>query len=478
MNCTQEDLLQVLQKLMNERQKVKLLEKKIALGDPLTAISYQNSEEHEKEIQGLKTTISELREKLKVVTAPSPNNNDESEREILVLKNIINDLNQKLLAAQTITPTQIPTTKAVSDHAVKQELQSAKERNLLLEEEIKRLKQFHLSLQAELKEQSTKNFENDRLQSECKRHKEEIDRLESELQKIKNLPPEVRIEKMASVEEKLHIERLERELEDKKLLFSELATKNKELEAKISVHLTEKLSTLSRLQEFSQQTVNKDELYHKQLLEKELLVQSMTAQIDTLSKEKKELQNSLETQNEQEIALKKERQENQRLQAMSIEDKSQIELLEQHLARRVKECTLLTSKQEEHLVELRDKEKKLAALSEELHAAKLREEKMTETFSRENELLEQECSDLQAQIQELEEEVSELRPLEEKYLQLEELCDQFGSLMTKKSVQKPIHKPSKTVRKERATPTSAPTISHDMFSYQKEVSAKRHDLFE
>lgn len=474
MNCTQEDLLQVLQKLMNERQKVKLLEKKFALGEPLPAIFPPNNDEHEKEIQSLKNIVTELREKLKT-DAPQPSNTDESEREILVLKNIITDLNQKLQLSQTTSSIQAPGQKGSSDHAVKQELHIAKERNLLLEEEVKRLKQFHLSLQNELKEQSAKNFENDRLQSECKRQKEEIEELVRELQKIKNLPPEIRIEKMASLEEKAQIERLEQELEDKKLLFHELATKNKELEAKISIHLTEKLSTLSRLQEFSQQTVNKDELYHKQLLEKELLLQSMTAQIDALSKEKKELQDKLETQDEQEVALKKERQENQRLQAMSIEDKSQIALLEQHLARRVKECTLLASEQEEHLTELRDKEKRLTVVSEDLHAAKLREEKMTETFSRENELLEQECSDLQAQIQELEEEVTELRPLEEKYLQLEELFDQFGSLMAPK---KPVHKPSKTVRKDRVMPTSTPNTSHDMFSYQKEVSVKRHDLFE
>src|SRR6185295_20142492 len=72
--CTQEELLQVLQKLMTERQKVKFLEQKLAQKMPAQKESTQGphdtsqiaaeKEEYKQQVVALKTTITELNEKL------------------------------------------------------------------------------------------------------------------------------------------------------------------------------------------------------------------------------------------------------------------------------------------------------------------------------------------------------------------------------------------------------------------------------
>lgn len=216
-SCTQNDLMQVMQKLLNERKKVKSLEQEVLLlrKDVISSPLSQKIASPETTPQDVSQEVSQnpileekeenlplTHENSKVQLHPlydlkNSENEQQKEREVQLLKNIIKELAEKLKEAHSkpepmppepappaalfeapIAPLSIPqpvlqpqvtlphealdsTTWQLKQnlYQAQNEIRQAKERNATLEEEIRRLQQFKSSIQAELKEQKTKTHE-------------------------------------------------------------------------------------------------------------------------------------------------------------------------------------------------------------------------------------------------------------------------------------------------------------------------------
>ncbi len=579
LSCTQNEMMQVMQKLLSERHKAKLLEQELQhlRKDPSTTdmnILSKSSQtavpngllsQQAKELALLKERVdASEKEKIKAFEKEAENN-----KQVELLKNIIKELAEKL-KTQIAPPATIE--KSPADESTVQlkqslyqsqnEVRAVKEKCASLEEEVRRLQQYHISLQSELKEQNGKGRELEALKFELshvdekqkmslasyevklQQAKEYENSLKAEIESYQTLCVELKSELSKKIhsdhpqhdlqrtfsenaealaKEKINRERLELALEDKELLFHELSQRNKELEAKNQHALSEKDLSLISYKEAKKQLSDQNSLNSQLTNEKEALVLSNSSLILAVEEQKKLLEKTFEELNQKSATLleaeakiqtllhtvtqteesqklleardadyKKEKLEKERLAAIEVEQKNHIDLLEQHLARRVKECALLTRSQEEQEHEykvLKDKleetKKNVKRLEEELSQKEEELQDVTKEHRLEKEELKVERQALFEHAQSQSQELEELKKLEEKYLLLEELLDQCGHIFTKKAheslLQKSVRKQEQKTLLEQAAPKRQQQLpvamSSDLFEKPKEKNI-RHDLFQ
>ena len=520
MSCTQEELMLVMQKLLHERQRVKTLER--SLGDKNSGGKQQASAvptQAEKEPQNRVTAEIKAVEATPAMVIPSVS--DAYEKQIAVLKNVIKDLGEKLqtasqqspqpplpvaltaATASTATPDEQFTQLRQNLYQAQQEARTTKERMAAAEADRERLREMRDTLQLKLQEQNT-HLQNIKLQS-AKVQNEELAKVELvkkeaadyqakvfELEKLleqerhqlsiisrqKKEPSEL-IDKKELIEEQKKRERAEQELDDIKLLFVEMRTRNKEHEAKIASLLIEKQNALQHLQE--------QELLHTHdgtaLIEVKQKIDVLEKTIEEHSEEGKRLTQELIKKEHRIQQLDKELQDEQHqlreTRALESEQKGQIALLEQHLARRIKECAILTQRHEEETQELQIKETKLNSATSELNQLKLRDEEMRLMLSQQIADLEQETFSLQELVQHQAREINQLKKLEERYLLLDKLFGQCDHIMTRRTASAEARQETRLQKIAMRKEPQQPIInSNTLFSHSKEVSARRHDLFE
>jgi DNA repair exonuclease SbcCD ATPase subunit len=449
-SCTQEELLQVLQKLMHERQKVKTLEKRLQATSSasLSVVPPQHIVAHE-------------------LTNPVVMPCDH-EKEIEVLKNVIKDLGEKLKATAVQQPQIVESPGPVDENIAKlkqslyqsqNEVRATREKASLLEEEIRRLQQFRASLQTELKEQGSKTHEVERLKALVDDYQIKIADLEKRI--VENTK---KASENKESETREHV--LEAQIEDQKLLYSELAVRNKELDTKLLALLSEKQQMQMLLQ---QESTKATEMQQKAFALEKKLEEAAKAEQASQS-QIMELSRSIDR-------LKEKEREFIQLQTTSNEQKNQIDVLEQHLARRIRECTLLTKTNEEQNIELTRKDEKLVALTSELSTLKEESLAAIEAYKQQIAECERDILTLNSHVEEMYEELQELRALEEKYLLLEEVAGQLGHIIAPK-------RPAFDTRKQFGRPLKKepvlPKVNNhqDLFAPTKEVPSYRHDLFQ
>ena len=364
MSCTQEELLQVMQKLISERQKVKALERRLEKGATAEAITLPPTvpQEQEKEIEVLKNIVQELREKVKTIQAPlatPPPATDEG------------SLKQSLSSSQ-------------------KELRHQKERCIELEEELHRSVQFRTTLQAELKEQHAKTHE---LETRCKELTGQKARV-SELEAAKHADAKGAagdiVTKNLYLEEHERRRRLEEELEEQKKLVLEGKRQIEEFEAQTKKRLEEASSAISCHENQKLSLAEENRTYLKSIESLRGVLEDQKKQIDLLEGEKKQRQlelseireNLRESENrgqklrhdleraEKRLAEEEAKGDGLRLAEKNLlaekeELRHEIGELEQHLARRVKECTERTSACSEHEQLLTAQAEKIKTLSSE-----------------------------------------------------------------------------------------------------------------
>jgi DNA repair exonuclease SbcCD ATPase subunit len=218
---TQDDLLQALQKLIQERQRVKALESEVKLlkKGPSESAPFPNSNdavneqleseliERAKEIELLKAAIRELGEKLKVankappelpitpIQVAAPVVAPPVIEEKITLQAVPQTLPQPSFQQATAANSQAIISKESFDkitelkqalYHAQNEVRLAKEKNRELAEDIKRQEQFRLSLTHELKEQSVKQQDVERIKNELNAAKTKAFELESNFELIKS----------------------------------------------------------------------------------------------------------------------------------------------------------------------------------------------------------------------------------------------------------------------------------------------------
>ena len=637
-SCTQNDLMQVMQKLLNERKKVKTLEQEVLhlrqdSVSPLTAslpLSHTRSSELieraplvDEKSENLSQLPGKSSQQLFGATQTSDAKHAENEQQVQLLKNIIKELAEKLKEANSqpaqILPTPTPSVseapsapistsqlapQPVSTQIVPQdspdsstwqlkhnlyhaqnEVRLIKERYAAQEEEIRRLQQFRSTIQAELKEQKIKGHEGElakqaivqdfvKSQETYKEHQAKLEEaLRQATERVGFLDEEtksyrLKIAELAESsaekdtpftlsqesarelqlandlhEQRAKLHKLELALEDQQLLFYEISAKNKALEVKNLSLTTEKQAAVTQLQETSKELTQKDILYKEIIREKETLLeackqleqelkeqkhrlaiaeeetkkikaqnQDLKLQIAELEKKCQSLAEKDEIIEEKELALEQLKQKSANQETLGNDYKNQIELLEQHLTRKVKECAQLANSQEEQESELsllrsehHKKDKKIDELASELMSLNLREKELIEQATFANEDQENRLAAQYELLQNQAQEITSLKKIEEKYLVLEQLLGRISSaistgdtldppsqsrhfadetfhvpqkshspafLQNSSSLQKPIIK-----EPPKPQPQHLPPTANDLFMSPKD-KAVRHDFFQ
>ncbi len=416
LHTTDSDIHQVLQRLLDEKQRVKKLEQELSslkCEAPLT------------------TKIDSLPSQTQS-NSDSPENHVTHEKQIQILKKIIDELLQKIeelqkrpeaLAKDTSEP-QTHTKLRQELYTAQTELREAKERVSYLEEETNRLRTFRHTMLQEKRElgakASEKTNESEQIKKEltltqqrCTAAENMLEALKKESTSWKTAEEELKNEKIQDElliqglrreietlkqsilhkEEQLttkkqddtqstdkRVEILEATLEDQKLIVHELHTHNKALEKKIAL-LTQSHKNISSSQESAFELTILQLKQENDLRIQELLIAKQTIEnLDGLVKKEREqsqqhelnghelkkllllAESDLEVLRKEkaheEHELKSIRQEHELKEQELQENKERISLLEHHLARRVKECALLSKTQDEQaiaIVELNNK---------------------------------------------------------------------------------------------------------------------------
>lgn len=398
MTCTTDELLQVMQKLLCERQKVKALERKLGTPSTLTKTIGEEpvvitSKEDGKEIQLLKTRIKDLEEQIQAA---------HTENEAL--------LKQKKESSAPQEPADVAALKQ-NLYQAQREIRSAKERSSELEEELKRLTQFRASLQIELKEQTAKAHDSEKLKADVLAYKNKISDLEAKLANAgKSSQPHEGsfVSKESWLVERQKREELELFVEDQKLIFVDLVTKIKELEKKSEALFQEKQKLEIQKQKY-EEALSSEKSTHTTLLlefEKNLPLiatyqQEKAQYLDQFSKTEKKL---LQKEREYEELATRAAHIEKNLEVLQNERQSLLDLVSSHKyelekARRELEHTLDALQQKESIIE--NHEKALTELEEHL----LHRIDQCTTLTEENESLKQELISTKASLQAVEQDL-------------------------------------------------------------------------
>jgi chromosome segregation ATPase len=474
-SCTQEELLQVMQKLISERQKVKSLERKLK-SSPCLAEAPFNSET-EKEVEVLKNIIRELSEKLKAA---------QQEQKGVVTPSSSHTQEDVVLLRQTLSMAQ-------------KESRLAKEKAIELEEEVRRLQQFRATLQAELKESGGKAHSYEKAIKEIEHYKGKIAELEQarldDLQKNSKDIPE--IESLRKELEKRKAALAEEQKEKEKIFALRLASLEEEKRALSDKVAILQLSTRDRANEQeSLYSENKNRILQIKSLEEELQIEKRKnvqfdlerqkikteleiaiAKVETMQKLLRESQEEtkkitedgkkiIEAQQEAEVQIKKQKEKIEQQKELLEKKEQEIEELETHLARRVKDCALLKDDLEEAAAE------------------KQKQKELIDTLQKDNETRKNSSRELEGQIAKRKEEMAALEEyieeqnlaledfadIKEKYIALVELFEKgFEEMSTRKKISRP--KLTLTQRKMSTLPHQEkerlypqhPSIKYDLF---------------
>jgi len=424
-SCTQEELLQVMQKLISERQKVKALERRLQRGPAIETIAAPAPTPQEKEIELLKNIVGELREKVKEIPPP---------------------------ASSVPAPASSPDESAIKQSLVstQKELRNSKERCIELEEAIRRSSQFRTTLQAELKEQQAKAHEGEHLRRELEQQKVKVAELELfKKERLTSQQGDI-VTKNLYLEEHEKRERSESALSEQKQLLFQSKKQIEELEERLTRAEQEKEFSKKRLQEttsaiqdheIQKLSLSEENKIHQKSIESlSQVYEDQKKRIDLLESEKKQATTELATATKtlaandhrlQQLVTELEETEKHG-ELLAAQEKNlteekerltqEIGELESHLARRVKECTELSTLSSQQAQTIADQAEKIQALSNE--AASITEQ--YETLENMHASAEEELKTRTARLEEIE-------VIAEKYYELEKLFEEGAAIITKKA---------------------------------------------
>lgn len=358
---------------------------------------------------------------------------------------------------------------------VEQALQNAKNRQKILEEELQKAERTKALLVDQLRHQGNKSTDIDLLKNENERLKTATKELIVEINSLKNKPaekPALPLEDFDAL--KSHKARLEQELAEQKQRALRFMCDKKEIDEKILSLNNEKASILARARDLAQKNsalTESQRLLTLQLQE----ASSSLEEKNTLLTEKEALLHDLETQVHKGLREYEALKLSQESLHVQFEEREQhLKLLEQHLARRVKECAILSKQLEEEnekqavlqknnqaqletitsLQNLLDQSRKTEeALRQELIAqAKIAQEELSTS--------EQKFETLLASWKNQGQELNTLKGLQARFVELEQLFGQFNQLFSK-----PIASfDSPTSQKEFFAPSSPqPRVARTLF---------------
>jgi len=444
--CTQEELLQVLSKLMQERQKVKALELRLERTSPSTSPLPLTADTHQKEIEQLQKIIRDQSELLAKPTPETPSV-EPYKQHIAQLQNEIDQLKKAA---------------------------SVPSNELSLRQEIARLSQELTELRAKpvpVQEVPDFSFELETTEKALKEAKHTISELERAVLQARNEAPSFH----------------EEELENFRLQARELHAARKELEMKLSLALQEKqqlqqdaatnaqilLKLKQQLESFQKNSQNIDQKEHELVLcrvridELERINSVLKQSLEEIQEKEKHLLDATrlheETLEKQDIELRQQKTALKQLEKDTEGQKGEIALLEEHLTRRIKECTHLTAQQEESQAELLKRDRKIERLEADFQQLQESSDTTINSFKATLATTEEEFSETQGLLEEQEEELYELRKIAERFHELEEQVVTTYKVLTKRS------DPPKKQPRQAAAPS-------DLFTNQK--TSRRYDLFE
>lgn len=391
MTCTTDELLQVMQKLLSERQKVKTHDRKAttpyevpkAFAKPIDVAPITQKPLFSPEVVALQATITTLKNEIAHLTKEKEQHNEQINPSSHTESADISALKQSLYQAQ-------------------REIRTSKEHAAELEEEIKRLIQFRSSLQIELKEQTSKLHDFEKIRAELVAAKAKASELEKQMSTQASSSVEGSfISKENLLSERHKREELELFIEDQKLIFIDLTNRIKELEKRIETTQNEKQKLLLEREKF-EEALSHEKYSHTSLLlefEKHLPMiatyqNEKAAYLDKLNDIEKKLyqkERAFDDLSSRASLVEK------NLEALENERKSLLELTSSHKfeldkARTELEQTTQLLQQKETL--LKDQEFSLSELEEHL----LRRVEQCTELKEKNELLQQELSLTKAEL--------------------------------------------------------------------------------
>ena len=503
MSCTQEELLQAMHSLLRERRS-----QKGVVTPPLQPVAKPAPRVQSAPIAVVQAPLRAQPSTITVAQVPL----EQDQKQIALLKKANDELSEKV-AKLTKEKEELAPAKIDEDpSSIKQDLlqtqrqlRSAKERTFELEEEVRRLNQFRHTLQHELKEASGKSFEIEPLKKQLDLYKEKTSELENKLQTAASAG-----NKAATAlfeEEHKKSQKLICELEDQKQLLKQQMAITKDHEEKIEILKKEKSEEARRLIELKKELDDLQMLANRRSDEVKTHLRSLQSMQDALDEQKKQKEEqSLRLSNkDQEIQehsnkvekilaelaeAKKEKEEAyliqkelskrlasdaQKLQEATLasnvqielvaEQKKQIEMVEGHLARRIKECTTLSESLEEKSHLLGQIEERLKNMTDSFESLKASKNEMDEQNRIKIEELEQKTLALDEQCEAQLAELTELKELREKYLRLEDLIERSCQVLWPQTL--PPFSGKKVLLKKGGNPISqsllTPQKFHDMF---------------
>ncbi len=569
---TQNDLKEVLKKLVDERHKVKTLEQEVA--------SFQETPQEE------------------LFPPQEKSSSKEEPREILILKEVIKKLGEKVKSQEIALQKEFPSNSQTyidEIHALKKSIQeqqkqtkSAFVKHQELEESLSCSEKTRQILMEQLKEQNAKIVEFEKLKDDYTKATGRIfeleksisllkaesysgedpafqEQIESLLRQQKELEQECSSLKTElactsaskeSIQERadssLLRKQLENQVQEMKARYSQALSKTKELEGKVDSLSSENAYSQFRLRDLTKKTeaqerelqklqteleraskerdTLKKELGAKEVtiqevnqklqemhslqekveeLTKEhaLLVETKNQAIETLEQkiseevhEKEELEAQCtalkETVREKEEGIEQERLKIKAIDQELFEVKEQVEQVEQHLARRVKECTLLSSQIEEHTESLvkasgqnerlrnviGDLEKSLLLAHDDLKKEQEAAKQKTQEAEQEKETWKAKYETLFVSWEDQGKEIRRLRSIQERFSQLEHLFSQCEDVLLSASTEAtPQEYEMRKPQPARKEPEIVKKISFDDSLFSKNdvhMKPKRNDLFE
>ncbi|MBS0654571.1 MAG: hypothetical protein JSR46_02235, partial [Verrucomicrobia bacterium] len=346
-----------------------------------------------------------------------------------------------------------------------------------LEEELAKVKATKTQLISELKQQGEKQVEGDRLKNENERLKLRMLELSTELSQLKQqaekqkqivkIDPEQTAKNLQAIEElKNQKTELEQELHEAKQRTLRFICDKKEIDDKILSLNNEKATFLARLRDLAQKnsSLEEEERVRKQKIQE---LEAALEKAHELQTEKELVHELLREENEALKGTVEKLQMNvdEQMRAYTAIDEH-TKLLEQHLARRVKECAIFSKQLEEESA----KQSALLATHEAqlktIHSLEgaLEQSKKNELAQKEQHLaLEQQFGLLTNSWQAQNSELQHLKKTEIRLAELEQLFNQFGELLVKPiAPEQPRAQP--VSQKELFTPSvPPPRVSRSLF---------------
>lgn len=369
-----------------------------------------------------------------------------------------------------------------------EKIKSLPDRQNELEEALQRTTAQKMQLIDQLKTHGTKSTDSERLKQENAQLKVLLKELSTELTSIKaraveapKLPVKAAIDPntLIQLEElKKRSTQLEQELQEQKQRTLRFICDKKEIDDKILSLSNEKATLLARLRDLAQKNSAVEE--EKNALHQKL--QGLTASLEEAKKQQEE--------KEQAYTLLFDVSQGQAANIeelkKTIDEKTQAytdmeehtKLLEQHLARRVKECALFSKQLEEEMakhtafIEANETQlQDIASLQALLEQSKQSQESMQEAHLKEVKVMQTEYAAIEQKFEALHaswqaqgNELQHLKSLQARFSEIEGLFGQFGQILSQ-PITIPEPRPLPVSQKELFTQTPAPSprVSRSLF---------------